>query len=581
MRNRRGAALLTVILATLVLACMVKALVLLGQRGAFQGRRDLGKAQLVSLSEAGVADVQSELAQELDWATGLSKRMPSGTYTVTFGPTSSVNNMLNKNGSVDGPRGPSTVPPRTADILVVAEADGVKRTVEVLLQKRFMKETPFAMHASGKIRLVGDVRVDGIKNLGGANPTIIPAGIHSNLADPNATDIITYTNGGDADKRGVVTGKVSCVSPNPNALRLENLQSEGEKRGDSKAPDPPIDIDAEITANRSRPAPVIESGTTTLAPGTKSFHQGNLEINGDLNLDEANLYVSGNLTVNGAITGKGAVYVGGKTAFRGDSKVLANNDQGIALLSKGSVELAGFDGTAYLNGVLGSSPNLTETRRYLAQMADIAADPVASGGGQTTNGPIRALMQSLNGLRSRFTGTTQHVGVLTSLIEELEGRPGTDAQKRFMVKKLKTVNGFFDDFGGGYGRSKQGAWLAGGLAPGALDEEIANTGPGADRVWWEVTRSLHQMDLNRLGSSYFQGIIYTNGSIHATNEVGVVGAVWARDNGSQTAEGGRQPGDIVLENGVKLTMVERYVTGESGGASTVGYPTVMSWTERD
>ncbi len=96
---------------------------------------------------------------------------------------------------------------------------------------------------------------------------------------------------------------------------------------------------------------------------------------------------------------------------------------------------------------------------------------------------------------------------------------------------------------------------------------------------------VNSLTYDRLGSSYFQGLVYTNGFVYSANDVHVVGALIANDDGSQTGEvlAGVQlePGDIFLTKGASLTYNQEYFSSPEGGsAGASGALAVTAWIGR-
>ncbi len=131
------------------------------------------------VAEAGVAYAKAELSRDSAWGPqSLTQTMPNGrgSYTISFataspGPNDSVNNLTGP-GVVDGPRGPGTVPPFTADLVVLAELNGRTRRLEVILSNGGggPPDVDVPLLASRGIRLNGNVVVKGIESLADPQP---------------------------------------------------------------------------------------------------------------------------------------------------------------------------------------------------------------------------------------------------------------------------------------------------------------------------------------------------------------------------------------------------------------------------
>ncbi|MCE7870242.1 hypothetical protein DYH09_07670 [bacterium CPR1] len=116
---------------------------------------------------------------------------------------------------------------------------------------------------------------------------------------------------------------------------------------------------------------------------------------------------------------------------------------------------------------------------------------------------------------------------------------------------------------------QSGAWQTGsntyiGIFDAAIDG-------GYDLVMPELVSLTNQIDYDKLGTSYFQGMIYTNGYLYAAHEVNVLGAVLTQGDSSlpsATINGKTvKPGDIYLANGTRVTYVESLFTNPIGSAA--------------
>jgi hypothetical protein len=99
----------------------------------------------------------------------------------------------------------------------------------------------------------------------------------------------------------------------------------------------------------------------------------------------------------------------------------------------------------------------------------------------------------------------------------------------------------------------------------------------------EVITMTNNINYNDIGSSYFQGMVFTNGFVHATNGVTVTGVVVARDDGSQpqaVVNGVTvKPGDLFFDNDCKVTFVSDLYDG-SGFIAPGSNLTVTTWMGR-
>ncbi|MBI3924730.1 MAG: hypothetical protein HY319_04255 [Armatimonadetes bacterium] len=597
----RGIALVLVLLVGLVMITLLKSLVISSRHGVFRALDEQDRCASLYLVEAALADALTRLEDDPAWIEGFdAKPMPRqrGTYSLVFhsggGPPAageSVNNLTGPE-AVDGSQGEDSVPPYTAELLVRVQVGKVDRTVAVVVGRGEPPIYPSAMMASRNVVLRGDVDIDGVKSLSTYEPT--PAGIHSNRPDDTAPIIQWQGEDGESAR---ISGEVSVVSPHPGAIDFGSdpgsFEVEGGFTGGASAKViPDQDIGAIVAANRSHPKPtVVPLGTTQLLAG-KYFQDGNMAIEGDLALDNTSLYVEGNLVVNGSISGTGSIYCTGETHFKGDSRVHTTNDNGVAVFSQGSVYLEGFDGTEYLETM---AANDDQARLYLKDIRSTLQDLQNLFGSSAPDELVRGgskaippdLMRTVLGKNTDAIPTWQDRtrDATGKLAAKLEASPPGETRD-FLLTRLDTMQHVFADDDG----------TSNNLPP--LPQVIPDWEAGTyqeygylDAILWDrrtdlvprLTNLIGVLDYDHLGTSHFQGILYSNGFIHASHDVSVVGALWVNDNrtqGPQTVNGRElMPGDIYLEKGVSLTLNEEYV--KSGGGYNGAAPlAVRSWVER-
>mgnify|MGYP006274911171 CR=1 FL=1 len=301
-------------------------------------------------AEAGVSMCMSLLEDDESWSVGFDHEPlegGQGTYTVTFfsgggtpGPLESVNN-LDKVTWANSYRGPNTVPPYSALLVVTGEYGGVTKSVDVLVQPGGGANLDGAALVSGRINLAGNVVVLGKKTYQGNE--YIPGHIHSNLVS-DESDLVTHHTWGGV----YVSGKVSSSGLSDHAIRFPRGV-----RTQTNAPVKPIpyvDIEATIAEKRNKP----KFGYTKDDNGYSSKN-GEFYVDGDLTttedgnliLDNTKLYVKGNLKINGTVQGTGSVFVGGETTLMGNTSITTSDGESfVALFSKGRVHLKGNESTA-------------------------------------------------------------------------------------------------------------------------------------------------------------------------------------------------------------------------------------------
>lgn len=583
-RKPRAAALLAVVLAALVLAVMLKALVSLAQNRAFISQGYHQRATLHYVFEAAVNDALAQLEQDPTWNEGFENKQLAdvgGFYDITFNTTrlnvaaaESVNN-LTSFAPAEGPRGVATVPRLSAELVVRARTARSQRSARVVVGRTAFDVPPYAVTASGSIKLQGQVEVQGLESLKSSEE--IPAGLHSNKSE-TGSEIISWQQK-DPDDKASIAGTVSVVASSRNSIDFGGDPSlydvDNFSYNTPAKQTPRLDITAEVRANLGHPVPDASGvGITRLGWGRHSS-PGSLNIQGDLDLRGATLYVDGDLTVNGSIRGDGAIYVSGETHFKGDSQVRANNQSGVALFSAGSVHLVGFDGNELLAEVARTDPDLAQqlghldtVMRELHQRADLPVEELLSGG--KTAAEVEALRVSLSEASGTpFPGTPNNI--LGGLRGKLQRLP-QGSTKDFLLDRVQEGQKFF-------ARNLSPAkyviksWNKGQNPQGFFRAALRHNSPQALR---SAISQLKLLGFDRPGNSFFQGLLYTNGYIYATNEVTIVGATWAQDKGTQAPavlDGTElHAGDVFLGDGVRLTLVEDYLAtaGGEGAALPLG-----------
>jgi len=598
--RRRGSALLLVVLAMVALAVLAKAFVAVSHGRAFGARQEHQRLQLQYLAETGLAQVRDALARDPEWRVGLpSTRMEGvpGSYRAQ------VTNNLAGDDPADGPRGALTVPPHAADIVVTAELNGVERRYEGVLTRANSTLPPFAVAASERVTLRGSVRVEGVT---GVDEQPTPAGIHSNgdLAGP----VISWRPN-ETGERARVSGNVSTVSTAADAIDFGSdpgaLSVGGFQRGAPHHPLPYVDVPGELARHLDHAPPAGAS----LVAGRFS-QRGDMSVDGDLQLDGTALYVEGNLRVNGTIRGTGSVYVGGTTTFQGDSRLKAS-ESGVALYAHGDVELRGFDGTQYLERLGQDDPAALAALQELQRCFEVVSDVAAAAQNLPEVCPDESL--ALYTRLGTALDTLQSSDALPTMRATVETLPPGETRD-FVMKRLDglmpfiypnprteaLVDSLWSDFNqrwlpagmdparwGAMGASEQRSALGearyrrlftadplrilGTLEVGGA-RSPAVRGIYSDRQnQWQrrllqvLSRTLlRRANPYRLGTSYFQGLMYSHGRIHASHEVDVLGMVWARE--------------VQLDDGTALVW-QRDLAQANGGYFGGGPPVVAAWWE--
>lgn len=579
MQKRQGFALITVLMMSTVLLLMVLSVIALARTDSFQAKGHHDRVAARYVAEAGLAQARQLLQADESWDEGFSDQESAfkrGVFRLKFHKAGavvekddSINN-LGGSSAIPGPLG--LVPPRSALLQVTGTVGGYSETVTAVVSRRFQLPPATPMTASGVIDLAGPVRVDGIAGIAGEAVT---AGLHSYSPLKGGPTVSWHPNvPGD---RAVISGKVSATASghaidfgsSPSAYRVD-----GGFETDSLLQRPTgIDVAALVAAKTSAPSPTLPTGTATLGAGT--WHRsGDVEVQGDLILEDgAEFYISGSLKVNGAIRGKGSLYVKGTTALQGDAFVEASNR--VALLSGGDVTLTGFNGNEFLRSL---GPEAQGHLESIETTVETMTDLIDTGSPSSIMGNLGPLDKLKHEIAARPTDRVHRTGTdnnqLGSLISLVEAQPESPT-KSFVLDQMKVYHEFFywqpsQDFA-----SEAKAFMDNPSVhqPWALQSVLdigANFYDEPKSVLHQVRYIVSNLGYDRLGSSFFQGLVYSNGDIRANNGVTVIGALVAE------GRNGRH-GDIELSQGVSVTLVEDFFSGEKP-LEFRGPLTVDSWS---
>ena len=610
--RRRGFALISTFMFLGMLFMMAVSMILMSRQRIFAGMSQHHQTQALYLAEAGLAKAQVALENDLGWpgVTDATIDGMRGTYTVTFG-TGKYDSVKNINGITPKPsyRGPDTVPKDYALLIVTANVSGHRYVLEALVKGTggtgYMSD---AILGSGRIVTKGDLSVDGITALDDASP--VDGSIQS-VKPGTDSDLVTWNGPGTA----LITGNVGSQGTSGTAISMSGATILGDVEVNSTALMPNYDISSTVSSESSgatNASSLVSSGGTTELDSAK-FKLGTTTIPGDLVLKGgATLYVSGDLEVQGSITGNGEIWVTGKTTFKGDSLISTSSEQSVALYSKGSVLLTGFNGTEFLENASGGDAAL---QKYLVDSSAAIQELQTLVGKYPNEPPNPALatevadynrlteLESALGHHQGLSGDLPNEGTVwkgnvngtnyTNLIgemrEKVEDLPSGTTQE-FMYKHIEELEQLFwspDDI----------------LTTGTEDIVVTTAKPSefwaekrfnegrpigffdtglsqGGSTWRHAVNLVNQINHNKLGTSYFQGAIYTQGTLVANNEVQVLGAIMVDGKGT-TPENvdlfdinnnkttlTLEPGDIYLGKRTRVTYVEEMFKDE--GTSTGG-----------
>jgi cytoskeletal protein CcmA (bactofilin family) len=549
MRQNRGIALISTFMFIAMLFMMAVSMIMMSRQRIFTGKNQHQKAQALYLAEAGLAKAQVALETDLDWdgVENASIDGIPGTYSVHFGDDKygSVNN-IGSEEAAPSYRGDTSVPQNSALLIVQANVSGQRYVLESIVKGQGSAGyVTDAILGSGKVRTKGDLKVDGVAALDNSDP--VDGSIQSNSSD--SSNVVTWDGSGEA----VVTGVVGIQGSTASSINMPGASIGGTELN-SSAVIPSYDVQAEVDANTGLPAPTFVSGGTTEISGGDYYLSSPSTVNGDIVLkNNATLYINGDFQVNGSIKGKGSVYVTGNTSLKGDSSVTTSGNSNVSLYSKGNVKLTGFDGTEFLKS-MGS-----EMQNHL-QVVDAAGDYVEAnlavggdwqGGGAGNSGQVLWDVGAALGYHFEesdgaivtfdFGDGIGHTDVLKQMLAELDGTNGDTAD--FLKERIEVLRNLFtsaDDLEDAAEQTSGAtdfeddvlaAFLNGTSTAGFLDTAVSS---GNNELWHQAVNLTKQVNFDKLGTSYFQGAIYTNGYFYADNEVNVLGAIIADGNGESS-----------------------------------------------
>ncbi len=578
MRKWRGYILGVLLVLLPILTMMMIALFVVLRGGHGSSNSYYARTASLFAAEAGLVDAMGVLQANRAWVSGFSQKPMKdvrGSYTVRFnqgaGPFQADDSVNNFDGAHPNSfRGNNTVPAGTALLVVVARVGGVERRLEALVgDTASLGMLDLPLLTTGRIRLQGDVRVDGITALN--DSTSVDGDVQSNLT--GTVNAIEWLDTGGTSLH--IDGNVSS-SANPGSINLAGgVVTGGTTENAAPRAVPPLDIPGEIAAKSSSPSPTVVPGGVTVVGTGDYYVAGNLDLTGDLDLQGGNLYVQGELSVQGTVSGTGSVYVGSHTKIHGNADI--NGQDNIALYSKGNVELRGFDGDAILDSLALSSPvaakELADGKWAISEMATIMNN------GSWTPGGIYDTVSQVLGEHLTGTPTGRDPSTMFRLRDRLN--PTASTAQKFLHKRLDNIGRMFSGNSNYFGQSDATArdnFTNTGDTSGLVDAANDLNDSALMQVVYNLTSTL---DFDSIGSANFQGLVYTNGSFYSANQITVVGAVVVNNDGSQSSsviDGITvNPGDLFLNNGSKITFVQDFFDDGGGAGGQLG---VVLWMGR-
>ncbi len=619
--KRKAFALITVLLMSGVMVMLVMALFASVRGGMLNARTASDQEAALNTAEAGVADAIAQLEMDNAWVLGFNRKATpwgGGEYSVDFytgtgmpGPDDSVNNLLS-----DAPRATplGDIPPHSALLVATGRVRGSQRRVEALVRGGGATvDAPLV--AAGRVDFKGGLKVDGIESLETNTP--IQVEVHSNKT--GAGTMMTWQKLVATD-RAVVTGKVTSSGSDPTAIVFNpnvapDCQVAGFATDAPQKPAPSFDVESAVAAKSGSPGPAVPAVGTLVLPTGDYYYAGNTSIDGDLVLqDDARVYVHGDLRVNGTITGKGAVLVTGATDLRGDATVSTRDSDYVALMSRGAVSLRGFDGTAYLASLAAADPPnpATPPGQETSELWDGLQTGVRELNTIIATYPPDQYVGDGVPQQVRFDNARGTIGLAAGYV--MPGYADDNAGKLRDRMPAGPTGAFLRDKLDALHKTYRAVWADAngnavtGWSPAdcqaVIDKWLAGTLTDADGGVWDAVTTLAydpsnssnlsvlnqqlqvtlRTDYDRMGESYFKGLVYSNGAIYAGHEVTIVGALYTDDDHSQgpvVLDGvPLQPGDVHLGSGTRVTYVRSMFEDGIPSLGAAGALGVVTWISR-
>jgi len=622
-KRSSGIALFLTLMITSILVMMVTATLFTARGGSVFSHDYHAKRAAYYAAESGLSILQQRLKDDPSYRTvSVKEKTPfgNGAFTIRFGPGECVSNM-DGSSPIAGPYG--EIPAGSCYVRIIGEALGHQEVVECMLGRKDSDSVAAAVVASGKVFLDGNISVTGRDSNDLLSQTA--ADIISNYDKPTWSGKRPLEYIREPGETAKIEGAIRSSSPSPAAISTDlKAASSAALTDQSPVPTKNINISAIVDSKSSNPSP-----PGTGIPLTGSYYRsGDYVVPGDVVLNDAELYVDGDLTVIGSITGVGSVYVKGNTVFSGDAFV-SSSDDGIALYSEGNVSLTGFDGSAYMDA-LTSRPGLEQRSRQWEQtkedfglLADYMRDPARYRVNSTDpndywGSDIGRIMNYMSNTAATWTmhparGTGSERNNLWELGNLIEAQSSSPAQE-FMLKKFKAlrrghegkassapahnldgamgitysstnavevqkVRDFLDRDIIGNALFNKLVWIKTSRLEGDTLQYSALSDADIDLAVVKMTNWMENFEYNKLGSSFFQGAIYTRGAFYAANQVTIVGSVAVVEDPETSASKpdfnpvtgvSLRPGDLYLGNGTNITFVSDIAPGSGDGEPMVG-----------
>lgn len=379
MKIEKGFTILSVVGAVSILLILGIAVTSLGVFNVNFAVQTKVNNEAQALAEAGVAEALVLLNQNNNWGLNketIAKQLGEGNYTLTFDPGKEYYSTNNLSGDTAKEGfGNRSVPSNSALIFSTGVSGGKKRIIEVLIHKPVF---PYAVAVSGNLQSGGPLNVMGVKSLNDVEKCL-------NEGECNG-DGNVFANGKSNDEAIIKAGKDTYITGSAGATGSIDIKLPSTIKGGIYPNSTPISM-PQIDPKKYDPIKIlgkidlIDNNISNLSVETVTRREGDLVVNGPLELSNGFLYVKGNLEVNGAVTGTGAIVVEGNAVIKDGSTLNTSNK--IAILAGNDVTLSGQNN--YFNGLVMTKGNFTANQITIVG-AFIANNPDKTTGNVNLNG---------------------------------------------------------------------------------------------------------------------------------------------------------------------------------------------------
>jgi len=256
-----------------------------------------------------------------------------------------------------------SVPPNSVHVISTGDCGGTRKCMEMIVKKELF---PYALATTSRIETQNTpLWVEGVKNtssfLSGIKDR--PGNIHSNHSASIAIE---------APAKSYVNGTASAVGNIKIAMPSDITG--GIKPYSGAVEVPAITVDSFDPQNKKGVIKIGKGSYTGLKLNSLHRCDGDLEIQGNLEMKDAVLYTTGDIFVSGIVTGNGALMSKGKVTIAKTAALSATNQ--IAVIADKDVTVAGdpgresyFQGLIYTHGNFYGN-NFTLLGNLIAQSAE-------------------------------------------------------------------------------------------------------------------------------------------------------------------------------------------------------------------